>query len=412
MLSFIHKRRTAISVGIILLPFIVVAAITGLHHPFDFDEGDYHVPVVEQFIAEVPALDLVNYRSATTPLMHLTLAVWGMMVGTESWKLRLPVLLAGMLSSVIFFILLRERKEPWPLRITFFLVASPYFFWLSFLVMTEVFAFLFGILALRYFLRTPSKRRDMAFFALWGSLAVLARQQWLFLPLGAGLYWLWQDRDLRRAAWAAIPVLVFLPFVILWGGTAPPIKWATPHDLTINLVQIPHVFIVIGFYFFPALFTAPVSWRRLALPTLAALPFFAFTPLIENAPSSLQFLSAQSAFSGLIAKVGNLAAGFLPPIFIYASFFVLFIIGALILFQAWRRRYEDHTERLWFVMGAFFLMLLTVGQAWERYLLPAIPLFILIFYAPQRNHRWILNPWLAVQLFLLSGFLFYQIALP
>ncbi len=407
----IHRHRTAIAIILIILPFILVALLTGLNQPFDFDEGDYHVPVIEQFMKELPAPDLIHYRSATTPLMHLTLAAWGKLAGAEPWKLRLPVLLAGMLSAVIFFLILRERNEPWPLRLTLFLVAYPYFFWLSFLVMTEVFAFLFGVLALRYFLRTPTKRRDLIFFALWSSLAVLARQQWLFLPIGAGAYWLWQDRNLKRAAWAIIPLLTFLPFVILWRGAAPPIKWATSHALTLNPVQIPHVLIATGFYFFPALFTAPIPWKRLALPTAALLPFFLFTPLIEALPSSLQLLPGQSVFAGAIANISNLAAGFLPPILIYIGFFVLYIFGALILLQAWFRRKEDNAEPLWAAIIVFLLMLLTVGQAWERYLLPLIPFLILTLYAAQRQRRWLLNLWLPVQWLLLLGFLWYQIAL-
>ncbi len=407
----IHRHRTAIAIILIILPFILVALLTGLNQPFDFDEGDYHVPVIEQFMKELPAPDLIHYRSATTPLMHLTLAAWGKLAGAEPWKLRLPVLLAGMLSAVIFFLILKERKEPWPLRLTLFLVAYPYFFWLSFLVMTEVFAFLFGVLALRYFLRTPTKRRDLIFFALWSSLAVLTRQQWLFLPIGAGAYWLWQDRNLKRAAWAIIPLLTFLPFVILWRGAAPPIKWATSHALTLNPVQIPHVLIATGFYFFPALFTAPIPWKRLALPTAALLPFFLFTPLIEALPSSLQLLPGQSVFAGAIANISNLAAGFLPPILIYIGFFVLYIFGALILLQAWFRRKEDNAEPLWAAIIVFLLMLLTVGQAWERYLLPLIPFLILTLYAAQRRRRWLLNLWLPVQWLLLLGFLWYQIAL-
>ena len=412
MKAIIQRHRTAISMVIILLPFILVALLTGLSQPFDFDEGDYHAPVIEQFIAELPAPDLVHYRSATTPLMHLTLALWGRLAGTEPWKLRLPVLLAGMLSAVIFFLLLKERKEPWPLRLTLFLVAYPYFFWLSFLVMTEVFSFLFGILALRYFLRHSSARRDLFLFALWGSLAVLTRQQWLFLPLGAGLYWLWQDRNLKRAAWAAIPVLAFLPFVILWKGTAPPIKWATPHNLGFNPVQIPHTLILIGFYFLPAAFTAPIPWRRLAPPALLLLPTFLLTPLPQAMPPAFQFLPQQRIFAGAIAQISNLAAGVLPPLLIYAGFFILFIFGLIIFLQAWFRRKEDDAAALWPIVFIFLLMLLTVGQAWERYMLPVIPLFILIFYAPRRTRRWLLNPWLAIQLLLLSGFVFYQIAFP
>ncbi len=404
-------RQTALAIVIIILPFIFVALLTGLNQPFDFDEGDYHVPVIEQFITELPAPDLIHYRSATTPLMHITLAAWGKLVGTEPWKLRLPVLLAGMLSAVIFFLLLKERKEPWSLRLTLFLVAYPYFFWLSFLVMTEVFAFLFGILALRRYLRTPTRRSDLMLFALWSSLAVLTRQQWLFLPVGAGIYWLWRDRNFRRAGWTAIPILAFIPFMIAWRGTAPPIKWATPHDLTINLVQIPHALIFTGFYFFPALFTASIPWKRLAIPAVFLLPFFLFTPLIAAMPPSLQLLSAQRIFAGAIANISNLAAGFLPSILIYGGFFILYILGALILLQAWFRRRKDDAEQLWPVILIFFLLLLMVGQAWERYLLPLVPFFILVLYAPQRRRRWLLNLWLVGQWLLLLGFLWYQIAL-
>lgn len=411
MTAFSRLRQSDfVSIALILVPFVLVALLTGLQQPFDFDEGDYHVPVIQEFIKELPAPNLVTYRSATTPLMHLTLAVWGKFAGTEPWKLRLPVLLAGMLSAVAFFYLLKERGDPWPLRLTLFLVAYPYFFWLSFLVMTEVFAFLFGILSLRYFLRPSNTRRDWIWFAVWGSLAVLSRQQWLFLPVGAGMYWLWRDRTLRRAKWAAIPILSFLPFLILWKGTAPPIHWATPHDFTLNLVQVPHIFIFIGFYYFPALFTAPIPWKRLILPTLILLPTFLVAPLNAAMPQAMQFLPQQRYFAGMMAQLSALAAGILPPVVVQTGFFVLFLMGIWIFFQAWFRRNEDDALPLWPPLLVLLLLLITVGQAWERYFLPAVPLFILIFYARTRPNRHLLTPWLAIQWLLLVGFVGYQIA--
>ena len=365
-----------------MLPFILVAALTQLNQPLDFDEGDYHIPVVHQFAETLPAPDLVHYESATTPLMHLTLAAWSLLVGDEVWKLRLPVLLAGMLTVLVFYRLVQERGDACPLRTTLFLVAYPYAFWLSFLVMTEVFALLFGVLALRHFLRRNSARHDLVLFAVWSTLAVLSRQQWLILPVGAGLYWLWTDRGIKRAVWAALPVLAFLPFAIAWGGAAPPLDFATSHDLALNPVQVPMVLIAAGFYFAGALPTAPIPWRKLALPVLLVLPFFLVAPQLDSLPSSWMLVPEQRVFAGLLAQLGGLAERFALPVLVHLGYLALFVVGVLLVGQAWLRRRDDDTLALWFVAIPGFLLLLTVAQAWERYLLPLAALGILIFYAP------------------------------
>ncbi len=403
------RANTTIVLLALMLPFVLVALITGLDHPFDFDEGDYHVPVVLEFAESLPRPDLINYDSATTPLMHLVLAVWGRLVGTEPWKLRLIVLLAGMLSVVVFYLIVRERDDPKPFLLTLYFIAYPYAFWLSFLVMTEVFALLFGILALRYLLRHESTRLDLFLFALFASLAVLTRQQWLFLPLGVGLYWLWRDRSLRRAVWAAVPVLCFLPFFLVWGGMAPPQNWATSHALTVNLVQLAHVLLAVGFYFSVAPLTAPVPWRRVAPFALLLVPIFLVSPQIEAIPESWSLVSSQRIFAGSIARMSDLAASFLPVPIIYAGYFVLIALGLLILAQAWLRREDDNAVILWFLIIPFVLSLLLVGQAWERYLLPLIPLLLLTLYAHQRPRRRFVYYWLPVQLILLAGFMWIQL---
>ena len=404
-----QSYRTIVALLLLLLPFVVVVLLTGLNHPFDFDEGDYHIPVIMNFVETLPTPDLVNYNSATTPLMHLTLASWGSLVGVEPWKLRLPVLLAGMLSVVVFYFTVRERGDPHPPLLTAYFIAYPYVFWLSFLVMTEVFSLLFGLLALRHFLHRPTRRRDLLLFALWASLAILSRQQWLFLPVGAGLYWLWQDRNLRRAAWAAVPLLAFLPFFLLWGGMAPPLNFATSHEITLNLVQIPHLLIAVGFYFAIALFTAPIDWKKLALVALILLPFFLVAPQIEALPESWSILPMQREFAGSMARMSALIARFLPAALLYLGYLMLFVLGGVILAQAWLRRHADEAIALWFLVGAFLLSLLAVAQAWERYLLPIIPVLILMLYAYQRPRRWLTFVWLPVQWLLLAGFMWYQL---
>jgi hypothetical protein len=247
-------------------------------------------------------------------------------------------------------------------------------------------------------------------FALWASLAILSRQQWLFLPVGAGLYWLWQDRNLRRAVWAVVPLLAFLPFFLLWGGMAPPLNFATSHDITLNLVQIPHFLIAVGFYFAIALFTAPIDWKKLALVALFLAPLFLVAPQIESFPESWSILATQREFAGSMARMSDLIARFLPAALVYFGYLLFFVLGGVILAQAWLRRHADEAISLWFLVGAFLLSLLVVAQAWERYLLPIIPVLILMLYAYQRPRRWLALVWLPVQWLLLAGFMWYQLA--
>lgn len=396
---------------LIILPFLAVALLTQLNHPTDFDEGDYHIPVIQQFADSLPQPDLMHYRSATTPLMHLGLAVWGRMVGTEPWKLRVIMVLVGIAAAFAFRQILIEQSDPAVDRNTLFLIVYPYFFWLSFIVMTEVVALLFGLLALRYALRPRPDRGDLARFAIWATLAIFTRQQWLFLPLAAAPYWLWQDRNLSRAKWAGIPLLVIAPLFIAWGGLNPPVFFATSHALVFNPAQFALLLIFVGFYFAPAVMAKATSWpwRRLWPLGLALLPLLLYAPHVDAIPESWSLLSVQRNFTGNLARFGELAARFLPPAVVLAGYFVLLLLGAVILVKAWSAHRQAQAGLLWWLIAVFMLMTALVAQPWERYFLPIVPLLILLLFYPLRTHRRLLQGWLVFQSLLLVGFLAYQI---
>ena len=226
--------RRAGPAAVLALPFLAgIAALEGLTqtlHTFHWqDEHINHLPTILDFGRGLPDLAHGYHHVPNPPLFHLLFAAFGKLAGFELWRLRLLEVAISYAAVVVLYRLLRSyaplsRAQATLLSLTFAL--SPYFFGTSFILLTDNLGWLFGLLALERLLAF-SRRGSARVFAvacLWGGLAVLTRQSWLWLFLLAALVAL-RRRPADAARLAAPFALALAPFAALaiaWDGFVPP----------------------------------------------------------------------------------------------------------------------------------------------------------------------------------------------
>ena len=212
----------------ITLPLLGGDSTATLSYDGSRDERDYHWPTIVEFADELPRPDLRDYQSATTPLFHLSMAV-AKASGAPFLLLRgLNLLISLGCVLAVFSFLTRYTTPERALGYALAFAVSLYVVNGAVRLMTDNMALLFIVLAMTALVEPepPSTGRVVA-AAIWMSLATLTRQTAIWLVPVA----LWQtlrwsavpvDRRLRHAAILALPILVLVPFVLLWHGLAPP----------------------------------------------------------------------------------------------------------------------------------------------------------------------------------------------
>jgi hypothetical protein len=288
-------RQDALPVALLALPFLAaIVALRGLTRAIDTfhgtDESVYHLPTILQFARDLPTPDLIHYTPAQTPLFHLLFAVLTKVAGQELWLLRLANVAISLAAVIVLYRLLRRREhDRWS---AFTLAAlfgvSPYFFGISFLLLTDSLCWLLIVLALdrlEVFRRTRSPGA-FGLFCLCVGLAVFTRQNaiWL-LPAGAlvlattsrpGRGWL------GGAAGLGLAVVPTGALMLAWGDLASPDANQGPcalcqqgFDQAISIRPVLFGLAVIAVYaiglYGPALLTGSLSpTRRAAVPSAVA----------------------------------------------------------------------------------------------------------------------------------------------
>ncbi len=208
------------------------------------DHDYHHVPVVLAFAEAFPAVDLSDYGSATTPGMHLALAVAVRMFGPSETMLQIFACGFGVLFVVITYRYAAKVATPWTAFLcTLPLASSPYVLGNSIWVMTD---------NLSLALIAVSIGSAIFCVASWGQAvgsgialvcSVLVRQINIWVSGVALLAFLFQwdpirrrlpfrdplqpgHRGLQPAVIFAIATIVaagvIAGFVMLWGGLVPP----------------------------------------------------------------------------------------------------------------------------------------------------------------------------------------------
>jgi len=219
------------------------------------DETSFHYKTVKGFIDQFPHLDLVNYRSATTPLYHFVMTLSSFVVGPELIRLRVVNAFLSLACLLTIFMYLFRRGRI--LKASYFTVlflSSPYFIGPAIRLSTDNPALLLAVLSLFVLDRVEVSRRNSLAAAILVLLTILTRQVYAWL-IGAYFFVCLRDYQGNRFVWASfvkalfacIPVLGFLPFLLLWNGLTPP-EFAKHTAVHLNWDAPVYIVALLGFF--------------------------------------------------------------------------------------------------------------------------------------------------------------------
>jgi len=204
------------------------------------DETLFHYPMIQQFRAEFPHIDLVNYSSATTPLYHLLMLVPAALFNSNLIALRVVNALISLICAFVIYLFFAKLADT---RTSFVLacvvIASPYFVGPAIRLSTDNLALLWMVLALLTVYSDQSP-----FFSL---LAILTRQFYAWLIGVSVLAQLKQGR-IRAALLNLIPLAGLAVFVVLWKGLTPPRFASQVSHSLINLNVLTYVLSLLGLF--------------------------------------------------------------------------------------------------------------------------------------------------------------------
>jgi len=258
-----------LGLGVFLAAALVIAS--GRGGPSEAgDQDKYHLDVIRAMVEQWPAIDIVNYRSATAPGYHALMA-WLAVVAGEGGDvaMRLVNAAVGALIPMWCYIVARRLTSPGralalsvPLALNSYLIGGAAY------LTTDNAGLLLALLAVGVCVGWPVSAWRLALAGAMCSLAVATRQVHLWAaaaPATAAALaspWLrdgvwrftreWRPRSAARwpvllagAAAMLVPAGVVAWFASLWGGLVPP-AYAGLHNSGMNLAGLALAFALAG----------------------------------------------------------------------------------------------------------------------------------------------------------------------
>jgi 4-amino-4-deoxy-L-arabinose transferase-like glycosyltransferase len=371
---------------ILILPWLaVVAAFDWLALAFPTfhgsDETLYHFPVIERFFSELPLPDVRDYASATGPLFHVLFAFAAKLVGLDLQALRLLNVVVTLLAVFVFHsLVLRQTNRNEALLLTLIFGLSPYYFGAGFLVMTDSLAILFALLAVRSLYKAWESPQGghWVMFCVWVCLAVLTRQLYAWLAVGAVFAMFLRQEPLPqiagRTAALALAGVPLLALVVIWGGLTPP-TFQQHHVASASITPRAGVFgmAVFGLYWlalFPDRFLDSIKrLRQQAYLPLAAIMILTVAVLL------LVPTTPQGDDNGILWRLARMTPEIAGSRIL---FWILFPVGLLFMWNTLRA--QDMVSKGTVLLAlAFLLCNLPNAKVFEKYYDPLIiALLILI----------------------------------
>ena len=206
--------------------FLVLAAmhIPYLSLPYYWDELGQFVPQTLDLYNEFRWIPVHTLPNVHPPGVEVLLAlVWLAVRGPSILAARLLMLAIaafGVVGSFLLAIRLSRRSAGLPaFAALLLLLASPLYYTQSMMVQLDMPAMVFSVWALLYFLDGRLGRS-----VAMATLAVMMKETAVVLPLVLGTWMLIRERDLRRAAYFAVPCVVLGAWIlIVWRATGHPL---------------------------------------------------------------------------------------------------------------------------------------------------------------------------------------------
>lgn len=386
-MTYYRSLALFLAVTIIMYACGIIAAHWLLDFYFMPVHDEVHfIKAVRVFGDSVSLKTLAQYNETSGPLPFMMYGLWGRIFGFGMPVMRALSLVLALLTLVCVHRLFWNftNKAKITLFASLFVAANPYMLALSVLVYTDMAALLFlfaGIIALE------SKKP----WAYSGALAcaLLCRQFFIFFPMAvfaAGILRFIATGKKQALAFALGSVISIIPLLALmffvWGGICPQnatqtawVQGMTGFHPGFIILYVALVFI----YLFPF-----IIYKRQVL----------YTPWIVGfscALSALYFLfPAGPSTSGL--RYGLVFTGFFHRLvalilsaswFFHIIFFLSFLLGLPVILRVIkdmavnaRKRNFGFAFTLDLSIILFFIIMPFSYLAWEKYLLPVLPLIL------------------------------------
>lgn len=395
--------------GVIAIPLILKLP-TGVGT--SRDEMLFHYPTVLEFAEQFPAINLRDYKSATTPLYHLLLMGVVLVVGPDLIPLRFVTALLGLLCVlVVYGYLARRGGRVNGFVFTLIFLLSNYFLGSSVVLFTDNLALLFVFLSIWMMDQSVINKPRWTWANILATLAVLTRQIHIWLAGVTLLIGLWHREreenqtgpwriELANALPALLPITVFALFVLMWRGLTPVAFLGTHESATlINGDALTYIVSLFGFYgiwlitWYWRLYWANHSRRDIvymALLVIAGVLYLLLNPYIITADADKS--------SGALWQLANAMPDLASTSIVYWG---LFPLGLLLLYIT----AKDLMLRQEYVMVAsialWTLATLASGRIYQRYYEPFL-LFVIGYSLVVLRERKKWSQWIG-PVFLMGG---------
>lgn len=388
----IAAASTIILVMIMLTWPVILAGRAGTSE--ERDQTRYHLPVVRTMVAQWPAVDLVHYRSTTSPGYHLLLAGVVSVVGDDVVVLQVVSCLLSISLVLVVWRWAATRAGPWvSAGLVLPLMTSSYVLGAAIWLTTDNAALLFVALALGLSVFGRGGPGAGALGAIWATAAVAVRQIHIWSAAAPILRVLvdWRRGDcttrqaLAVAPALALPFVLVVVFYLMWGGLTPP-AYADIHDRGINPASIVVILALMGMYgvfFLPAFVT---NVRQLvprdpggALAVAGGIVVGLLIPSTYDRDAG-RWGGAIWELARRVPEIGGRAI----------IFPVACGVGAFVLWRAVTRCRAAGSGSGLLILGitSFGWMLAQAvnSQAWQRYCEPLVLIILAWLFALARDH--------------------------
>jgi hypothetical protein len=302
-----HRREPALIAATVVV--VVGAAATAVLFSVRAtagwtDQSGYHWPTIAKMIRELPSIDVVNVKTATGPLYHLSLAVPARVLALPEGAVQLLSAMYGCVLAALVIVAGRGMPLAPRFAASGLVLLSPYFWESTLWMATDVAAMTFAFAALVVLVRPQLDRRHALLVGLLVAGAVGVRQTfgWLVAVAAIGL-WLsnpsksTKARLLDIAAGTVPGAVVLAALVIAWKGLVPPsfVPLNATHHSPAGLT---YMFALAGCYITPLVLALgrDVWGRRSDWPTSLAVGIVAAVPGVIFASS--EFAGEEKPRSG------------------------------------------------------------------------------------------------------------------
>ncbi|MHC4976598.1 MAG: hypothetical protein ACYTF7_08325 [Planctomycetota bacterium] len=313
--------KSGLVLALLFLSMTVPVILSGRGGPSEAsDQDEHHLVVIDQFQEQWPALDIVDYPSATSPGYHAAMALVARVVGPEHDVLviRLVNCLVGLGFVLVCWWVASLYVSGWAAMVlTLPLAMSAYVLGSAIFLTTDTAALFFVLLAMMSVMMSRVGPGRIVFSGLAGACAVGVRQIHLWIagpigivgllasPLAVFIPGLLRDHEGEPRRWgnlvasvvgASLPLGLMAWFAWKWGGLMPPV-YVDVHNTGANPATFAYAFSLIGLFgvwFLPlvvddprALLRDKLVWASVCLGAFLALvvatsfrdPVRAFGPL-------------------------------------------------------------------------------------------------------------------------------------